>query len=92
MVVVAAVPILLLQCFLLHPTLEFCQAAASNEPSRRGDEVEFSTGDQPEFAMPLCGGALNVIEYLVSIGKVDPARVERGMDLPTTFQVVELVK
>jgi hypothetical protein len=39
--------------------------------------------------MPIYGGIFNIVEYLVSWGKVNPARVELGMGSPTKKQVVE---
>jgi hypothetical protein len=52
--------------------------------------VKFSS--QPEFHMPVYGGIFNTIEYLVSFGAVNQARVELGMDRATSAQVVEVAK
>lgn len=42
--------------------------------------------------MPVFGGIFNVAEYVVSLGRVDTARVELGMDRPSRAQALEFVK
>jgi hypothetical protein len=42
--------------------------------------------------MPVYGGIFNAMEYLVSFGAVNPARVELGMDRVTSAQLVEVAK
>jgi BCCT, betaine/carnitine/choline family transporter len=85
--IVGALPLGILMCFLLQTITLFCEAACSDSP---GTDYKFP--NQPEFGMPIYGGILNALEYLVSFGKVNPARVELGMHLPTKFQCVEFVK
>lgn len=45
--------------------------------------------EDTSFKMPVCGGVFNVIEWIVSLGRVNEDRVALGMDLPTSFQVKE---
>jgi hypothetical protein len=54
--------------------------------------MEFKLSGKAEFAMPVYGGVFNIFEWVASGGDVNPKRIERGMHLPTQFQVVEFVK
>jgi BCCT, betaine/carnitine/choline family transporter len=85
--IVGALPLAILMCFLLQTITLFCNAANND---LNGTDYKFP--DQPEFGMPVYGGIFNCSEFLVSFGKVSPARAELGMDLPTKFQFIEFVK
>jgi choline-glycine betaine transporter len=79
-------PFAILLCFLVQSITLFCQATVDSDIQ----DYEFSS--QPEFDMPVYGGIFNTIEYLVSFGAVNQARVELGMDRATSAQVVEVAK
>lgn len=90
LIVVSTVPMLFVMCLIVHPTFDLCRAANEHQSLA---EVEYCVPkNQPEFAMPLYGGIFNVVEYTMSLGRVDAARVALGMDHATTFHVVECVK
>jgi BCCT, betaine/carnitine/choline family transporter len=80
-------PIAILMCFLLQSTTLLCRAAVELDR-----ESDYLFPNQPEFGMPIYGGIFNCMEYLVSLGKVNPARVELGMHQVTRLQRVEFVK
>jgi BCCT, betaine/carnitine/choline family transporter len=90
-IIVCALPVAILLCFLLQSITLFCQAA--DKPCAKNEEAgDYIFPDQAEFGMPVYGGAFNVFEYIFSLGSVSSARIEMGMNLPTRFQVVEFVK
>jgi BCCT, betaine/carnitine/choline family transporter len=89
-VVVGVLPFIFLMCYLMQTITLFCQEAVVAQYDC--DTVDYRFPDQPEFAMPVYGGIFNVMEFIVSFGRVNIARVELGMHLPTKFQCVEFVK
>jgi BCCT, betaine/carnitine/choline family transporter len=89
-IVVGVLPFVVLMCYLVQTITLFCQEA--NTASTDGDNVDYSFPNQPEFDMPVYGGVFNVVEYVASFGKVNPARVELGMHLPTKLQAIEFIK
>jgi hypothetical protein len=54
--------------------------------------VDYQFPNQAEFTMPVYGGVFNVFEYCASCGKVNPARLDRGMGNATTLHVIEFIK
>jgi Cys-rich protein (TIGR01571 family) len=84
---IAALPMAILMCFLLQTITLFCDAAINDSYG-----ADYNFPDQPEFGMPVYGGILNILEFLFSFGKVNPARAELGMHLPTEFQCIEFFK
>jgi BCCT, betaine/carnitine/choline family transporter len=92
-VAVCTLPMAIAVCFMFQSIILFCKAADSQN-AIEGDAgtYEYRIPDQPEFAMPVYGGILNSIEYLVSFGKVNAARIELGMHRATTVHVVEFLK
>jgi BCCT, betaine/carnitine/choline family transporter len=89
--VVSTFPMLIIMCFVLHPILLLCRAA-DEDPDGGRHESEYRVSTQAEFDMPIYGGIFNMVEYIVSMGKVNVARVELGMHQPTTFQITEFAK
>jgi hypothetical protein len=85
--IVAGLPFNFLLCYLLESIWVFAKQAAEDP-----DNMEFKLSSQAEFTMPVYGGIFNMFEWAASAGNVNPKRVERGMHLPTHFQVVEFVK
>jgi hypothetical protein len=73
--IIFALPVAILLCFLVQYVTLFCQATVDSEI----DDYKFPT--QPEFSMPLYGGIFNVMEYLVSFGRVNPARTELALPM-----------
>jgi BCCT, betaine/carnitine/choline family transporter len=88
--IVGVVPFIILMCYLMQTIALFCRA--SHATCSDSDGIDYRFPMQPEFGMPVYGGIFNVIERIVSCGKVDPARVELGMQLPSCFHGVEFVK
>jgi BCCT, betaine/carnitine/choline family transporter len=84
--IIFGLPVAILLCFLVQSVTLFCQATVD------GGIHDYVAPSQPEFGMPVYGGILNVMEYLVSFGSVNPARVELGMDRTTCAQLAEVVK
>jgi BCCT, betaine/carnitine/choline family transporter len=84
--IIFGLPVAILLCFLVQSVTLFCQATVNN------DIQDYIFPSQPEFDMPVYGGIFNAMEYLVSFGSVNPARVKLGMDRPTFTQLVEFVK
>jgi hypothetical protein len=72
---------------LLQSTIHLCRAADAAWISESD-----TNPDQLEFGMPVYGGYFNVLEYLFSLCVVNTARIEMGMYLPTSFQVVEFFR
>jgi BCCT, betaine/carnitine/choline family transporter len=85
--IVCAIPVVILMCYMIQSIQLFCVAA---DKSVRA--AAYALPSEPEFAMPVYGGVLNIVEYLMSWGKVHPSRVALGMHEPTRFQVVEFMK
>jgi BCCT, betaine/carnitine/choline family transporter len=88
MLMVCSLPVAILLCYLTQSVALMCQAA--NKNGHRVADYEFP--DQPEFHFPVYGGVFDVMEFLVSLGKVNSARVDLGMDRATKAQVAEFVK
>jgi BCCT, betaine/carnitine/choline family transporter len=90
-IIVCSLPVAILLCFLIQTITLFCQAADAtllNGPT----DSDYQFPDQLEFGVPVYGGVFNVLEYMFSLGAVNTARIEMGMNLPTHFQVVEFFK
>jgi BCCT, betaine/carnitine/choline family transporter len=74
-------------CFMMQSIYLLCRAA---ERADRGPT--YSLPSQPEFTMPIYGGILNAVEYIASLGRVNQARVDLGMDKPSRRHVIEFIK
>jgi BCCT, betaine/carnitine/choline family transporter len=85
--VISSLPMLILLCYVMQSVALFSQAA--DKLRETDDDTEYLFPEQGVFGMPIYGGIFNVFEYLVSLGKVNPARLELGMGSPTKKQVVE---
>jgi BCCT, betaine/carnitine/choline family transporter len=91
-IIVCSLPVAILLCFLIQSITLFCRAADNTVSLKGIVESDYQFPDQLEFGMPVYGGVFNVLEYIFSLGAVNTARVEMGMNLPTHFQVVEFFK
>jgi hypothetical protein len=86
--VVCGLPVAVLLCFFIQSVTLFCEAAV-----RQGDAVaDYTFPTQLEFGMPVYGGVFNTMEYIVSLGRVNTARSEAGMDRATYAQTIEFGK
>jgi BCCT, betaine/carnitine/choline family transporter len=85
--IVCALPVVFLMCYMLQSIHLFCEA--DEKQARHGD---YQFPDEPEFAVPIYGGVFNILEYVLSWGKVHPTRIELGMDQPTRDEMVEFAK
>lgn len=88
--IVFALPFNLVLFLMMHCIVRMCQTAEEL------DKTGLYSNKMPDphkdsFAMPIFGGIFNTFEYVISMGKVHPSRVERGMDLPTAFQAKETI-
>jgi choline-glycine betaine transporter len=88
--IIGSLPMTILLCFLLQSVTLFCQAAEKLKDTK--DSTEYVFPDQPTFGMPVYGGVFNAVEYVVSLGRVNTARVELEMHQPKRAHVVEFVK
>ena len=79
-------PFTVLLIFLMQTMYEFCVQAENY------DQEFFDIHSRNHIKVPVYGGIFNAIEYAVSMGKVHPARVERGMDRPRSQEVIEFFK
>jgi BCCT, betaine/carnitine/choline family transporter len=80
-------PFAVVLCFMMQSILLLCRAA---EQVNRGPTYSFPS--QPEFTMPIYGGVLNAFEYVASLGRVNQARVDLGMDKPSRKHLIEFGK
>jgi BCCT, betaine/carnitine/choline family transporter len=76
----------LMLCYTVQCIWIYCNKCGDD------DEVDLVMHTQREFATPVYGGMFNVMEYIFSLGRVHPARKEKGMDLPSSFHVKQFVK
>jgi hypothetical protein len=76
-------------CFLVQTITLVCQAAVGSSDGTNYFDYPFP--DQPEFAMSVYGGFFNIMEFVVSFGKVNAAREDMGMYRPPRFQSIEFV-
>jgi BCCT, betaine/carnitine/choline family transporter len=90
-IIAIALPFAILLCYLLHSIALLCQSADTVDENNVAF-AEYRFPEQPEFKTPIYGGVFNCFEYLVSVGKVNAARKELGMDKPSVLHVREFVK
>jgi hypothetical protein len=88
--IVFGLPFNLFLFAMMYCTVKMCvvseeQNAAGNYHGKMPDPEETA------FVVPLFGGIFNIVEYVASLGKVHPARVEKGMDLPKASHFVEFM-
>jgi uncharacterized membrane protein len=89
-ITIVAVPFAFLMCFLVQTITLFCKEAVKSPEG--ANIIDYQFPDQPEFAIPVYGGIFNILEFAASFGRVNTARVNMGMHLPTRFHSVEFVK
>lgn len=88
--IVLGLPFNLLIYGMMYCSLKQCRMAeAEKQAGTHRNRSSLPPPEERSFAMPLFGGILNFIEYVVSCGNPHYHFVERGMDKPTTFQVKE---
>jgi BCCT, betaine/carnitine/choline family transporter len=80
-------PFAVVLCFMMQSILLLCRAADQVD---RGPMYSFP--NQPEFVMPIYGGVLNAVEYVVSLGRANQARADLGMDKPSRRHAIEFIK
>lgn len=83
--VVCGLPVAFILCYFMQSITHLCRAAEELD-------CDHEFPDQPEFKMPIYGGDFNIIDYVVSLGKVDKSRVALGMYLPTNLRLVGFLK
>lgn len=86
--IVFGLPFNLFLFFMMISTVKMCQIAEWQD-KHGGSESDFAPPEERSFIMPVFGGVLNIMEFIVSGGQVHPERVEKGMDLPSMFQIRE---
>lgn len=88
--IVFGLPFNLFLFFMMISTVKMCEIAEYQD--KHGvDSRELPPPEERSFIMPVFGGILNIVEYIVSFGNVHPDRVARGIDKPTHFQVREFI-
>jgi BCCT, betaine/carnitine/choline family transporter len=85
--ILCGLPFAFVLCFMMQSIVLLCRAAENVD---RGQAYLFPS--QPTFVMPVYGGVFNAFEYVASFGRVNPARVDLGMDKPSRRHVVEFCK
>jgi BCCT, betaine/carnitine/choline family transporter len=85
--ILCGLPFSVVMCYMMQSILLFAKAA---DNPQRGKSYSFP--NQPEFSMPIYGGVFNIFEYVASLGKVNKARIDRGMDKPSKLQIIEFCK
>jgi BCCT, betaine/carnitine/choline family transporter len=85
--ILCGLPFAVLLCFMMQSIYLLCRAS---ENSERGPTYAFP--GQPEFGMPIYGGVFNAFEHIASLGRVNQARVDLGLDKPSRRHVIEFVK
>lgn len=85
-------PLTILIAYLAQSIVLLCEAAEKIEADDEEEEAEYLFPNQPEFGMPIYGGVFNTMEYVLSFGRVNPARVEKQMHRASTAQIVEFIK
>lgn len=86
-VIVCGLPCVILLCYLMQSICLLCQGIENIT-----DSSDYTFPDQAEFSIPIYGGIFNIMEYLLSCGKVNASRVELQMDRVTRLQFVEFLK
>lgn len=84
--IVAGLPFVFFLVFIMQSIILMCERALES------DDMEYAWPTQPEFSVPIYGGIFNIGEFICSLGNVHPKRIERGMDTPTNFHIVEFFK
>jgi BCCT, betaine/carnitine/choline family transporter len=85
--IVCGLPCAVLLFYMMQSITLFCQSTV-----KAGKVKDYTFPEQPEFCFPVYGGMYNCFEYMASLGKVNVARVDLGMDHPSKEQVNEFFK
>jgi BCCT, betaine/carnitine/choline family transporter len=85
--VLCGLPFAFVMCYMMQSILLLCKAVDCAEKFET-----YSFPSQPEFNVPIYGGVFNIFEYVASLGKVNKARTDRGMDKPSKLQIIEFCK
>lgn len=85
--IVCCLPVSVLLCYVLQSIMLMCRATDGTD-----EIIDYVFPNQPEFDFPIYGGIFNVMEYIASLGKVNPSRIERGMNNATRVQCIEFFK
>jgi BCCT, betaine/carnitine/choline family transporter len=85
--ILCGLPFSVVMCFMMQSILLLCKAADNPQSGKH-----YSFPNQPEFSMPIYGGVFNCFEYVASLGKVNKARIDRGMDKPSQLEIIEFCK
>jgi BCCT, betaine/carnitine/choline family transporter len=85
--ILCGLPFAVVLCFMMQSIHLLCRAAENPERA-----PTYPVSSQPEFDMPIYGGVFNAVEYIASLGRVNQARVDLGMDKPSRRHVVEFGK
>lgn len=87
---ICGLPMAILLCYLVQSIVLLCEAA--DKTNELTDDTDYVFPDQPVFSMPVYGGVFNLMEYLMSVGQVNTARVEKQMHRATNDQILEFFK
>lgn len=84
--IIAGLPFTLFLLYCQQTMYEFCVQAVNE------DQEFFELSHRRVFSVPTYGGIFNGMEWLASLGRVHPERVEIGIDKPQTLHIVEFMK
>jgi BCCT, betaine/carnitine/choline family transporter len=86
--IITSLPLNILGLYIMQCLYVFCREA--DKPDR--ERLQICKDDEVEFKTPIYGGMFNLVEYVVSLGRVHVQRVNKGMHMPSHFHLVEYVK
>jgi BCCT, betaine/carnitine/choline family transporter len=93
--IIISLPFNILALYAMQSIYMFCVKAEADkgdgQNQDRDPDLDFGSGER-EFATPVYGGVFNLVEYIVSLGRVHKDRIEHGMDKPSLFHLIEFVK
>lgn len=92
--VIAGLPfsfVVMYQCQALWIMLDCAEKADNAENGETDALVHLNNYVDASFKMPVWGGIFNLMEYLVSFGRVHEDRIAKNMDLPQGSQVKEFL-
>jgi len=81
--IVAGLPVCLFLFMMCISIKHMCEYARTNP-----DSTQLPDPTKGAWNMPIFGGIFNIIEWIVSLGKVHKERIDTGMDKPTSSQVM----
>lgn len=89
--IIGGLPFCVMLLWMMQSIYKLGQYSLDNPDSYEYPEA-WSPGHKRDFSMPIYGGVFNSIEWVFSLGSVDPLRKDIGMGSPSAFQTTEFFK